>query len=222
MNEIDRWIDSGAGVDEGLRLLGIYAPNPHLSKLVALNPRKFSHLLLKSLSPFRSPETPDVKPKKGRAFRENWPFLADPKCPPELKVLAADKITAWIGQTDGHAALFNCSTPEECYEGAKKVIENFIENRKITSEFTYYLEHGNILGKHRIFADSKRIAEMRRLPVRELLRRQRNLTENIWRIKNEIGKGDKPHLIIEREARLRAREIELNEIERVIDEYSKD
>ena len=108
----------------------------------------------------------------------------------------------------------------ECFETAKKVIENFIENRNITSEFAYYLEHGNILGKHPVFAVTKRIAEMRKLPILELIRRQRNLNENIWRIRNEISKGNRQHLLIEREARLRQRELELQEINRIIDEYS--
>ena len=108
----------------------------------------------------------------------------------------------------------------ECFETAKKVIENFIENRNITSEFSYYLEHGNILGKHPVFSVTKKIAEMRKRSILELIRRQRNLNENIWRIRNEIRKGDKPYLLIEREARLRQRELELQEINRIIDEYS--
>lgn len=216
-NEIDRWIDSGAEVSEGLRLLNIYSPNVHLSKLVSLNPR-YSYLLVDKLKQFSSDYK--CKPKKGRTFRENWPFLSDPKCPPELKILAADKITAWINMTDGHEELFDCSSPEECFDTAKKVIKNFMENRKITSEFKYYLEHGNVLGKHPIFASTKKITALRRLPVAELFRKQRNLSENVWRIRNEISKGDKPHLLIEREERLRTRELELEETNRIIDEYS--
>ena len=44
MNEIDRWIRQGAEVNEGLRLLGIYAPNKWLDALVRKSPR-FRHLM---------------------------------------------------------------------------------------------------------------------------------------------------------------------------------
>lgn len=220
MNNVDRWIDSGAEVTEGLRLLNIYAPNAHLSMLVSLNPKKFACLLIKRLQNFGTKGEKKQERKKERTFRENWPFLSEPSCPPELKILAADKITAWINQTEGHEKLFECSSLTECFETAKKVIENFIENRNITSEFSYYLEHGNILGKHPVFSVTKKIAEMRKRSILELIRRQRNLNENIWRIRNEIRKGDKPYLLIEREARLRQRELELQEINRIIDEYS--
>ena len=220
MNNVDRWIDSGAEVTEGLRLLNIYAPNAHLSMLVSLNSKRFAGLPIKRLQDFGTKGDKKQERKKERTFRENWPFLSEPSCPPELKILAADKITAWINQTDWHERLFDCSNLADCFETAKEVIENFIENRNITSEFAYYLEHGNILGKHPVFAVTKRIAEMRKLPILELIRRQRNLNENIGRIRNEIGKGDRPHLLIEREARLRRRELELQEINRIIDEYS--
>lgn len=52
MNEVSQWLQSGAEVREGLRLLSIYAPNRHLEALVSRNPERFKDLLKKTLSRF--------------------------------------------------------------------------------------------------------------------------------------------------------------------------
>lgn len=228
MNEIDRWMDSGAEVQEGLRLLNIYAPNPHLDALVRKAPQRFAGLLERKLAGFSDsrravsaqaataaagPVIPRVK------FRENWPFLSEPDCPPELKILAADKITAWEESVRGHEELFQCTTPEQCFETAKKVVENNSNNRKIFSEFVYYREHRSVLGEHPIFKESRRMAELRALPVLELVRRKENLEEAIWRAGNEISKGTKPHLRAEREARIREKQRLLSEVDRMLKDY---
>ena len=93
LNEIDRWIDSGAEVQEGLRLLSTYAPNRHLDTLVRKAPKRFSYLLKASLLPFsskRSIVVSALQPAPKVKFRESWPFLSEPDCPHELKILAAD------------------------------------------------------------------------------------------------------------------------------------
>ena len=56
------------------------------------------------------------------------------------------------------------------------------------------------------------------MSVRELLRKEKQLRDNIWRIKSEIAKGDKPHLLAEREKRLEDRERELKDVLRMLDE----
>ena len=127
-NEIDRWICSGAEVTEGLRLLSIYAPNNWLEALVRKAPKAYSHLLKKALLPF-STEVPFSQTlTKGGRFREDWPFLAEPDCPTELKALAADMITSWHNYVNAHEDLFRCTTPEECFEVAAKTIRNFTQN----------------------------------------------------------------------------------------------
>lgn len=219
-NEIDRWIRAGAEVKEGLRLLTIYAPNRYLEKLVRLSPHRYKYLLVKRLEKF-VPKSKEVGPKKGVSFREAWPFLSNPDCPKELKILAADKITAWYEQLSGYEHLFDCKTQEECFDTAKKVLKNYMENRKITSEFTYYLEHGSVLGQHPIFEETKRFSNLRKLSILELVQKREKLKENCWRIKNEISKGNKPHLLFEREERLSLRETELKEVNKIIDEYSE-
>ncbi len=222
INAIQNWLKTGAEVQEGLRLLGLYAPNNHLHRLVSLRPEQFKHLLIERLSsllPSTPPVALTITPVAKIPFREQWSFLSEQDCPNELKILAADKITAYRNYTTAHQSLFDCTSLESCFVVAKKVVENFIENRKIHSELAYYKEHHVVLGKHPIFEEVKRIAELRQLPVAELFRRKTNLEEAIWRVQSEIRKGNKPHLLSEREQRLSAKRRELAEVERIISGY---
>ena len=217
---IQNWLNSGAEVQEGLRLLDIYAPNKHLRRLVALRPDRFRPLLIQTLSALIPKKTKPVCIGKN-SFREQWSFLSDRDCPNELKILAADKITAYRNYVVAHQDLFDCTTPEDCFFIAKKVVENFIENRKILSELAHYKEHKVILGKHRIFSEINRFIELRKLSIVDLIRLKENLEESIWRVQNEIRKGDKPHLLLSREQRLARKRKELSEVSRIIAEYEK-
>ena len=227
MSDIDRWFDSGAEVQEGLRLLNIYAPNPHLRKLVELDPKRFAALLKQCLSRFRSavgPRSDDARTAVAIAapasrFRDEWPFLSRADCPPELKILAADKITAWQESVDGHEELFQCVTPEQCFETAKNVLENFSNNRKIFSEFSFYKEHHSLLGEHPIFRETQRMNTLRALPILELVQKKKNLEGAIWRANDEIKKGTKPHLREDREARIAEKRRLLDEVNRMIKDY---
>ena len=219
MNEISKWLNEGAGIQEGLRLLAIYAPNPRIDSLVRMSPNVFGFLLTQALSPFAA--SGSIRPVPTRQFRKEWPFLADPSCPPELKILAADKITAYANYTSEHKLLPSCTNLKECIERAKKIIENYTENRKILSEFTYYKEHGKVLGEHPIFDTMRKISELRSLPITKLLKKRKNLEDNIWRIQSEIKKNNKPHLLESRRERLRSRQLELEEVNRMIQDYEE-
>lgn len=221
MNEIAKWLNEGAGIQEGLRLLSINAPNPRIERLVKASPVLFGPLLVRTLSQLAKPAGAEGIQilSQSRQLRQDWPFLDKPDCPPELKILAADKITAYRTYTAEHKKLTSCSTLDECFECAKKIIENYTENRKILSEFAYYKEHGKILGKHQIFKTMKKIDELRALPVTKLLKKKKNLEDNIWRIRSEIKKNDKPHLLESRRERLRSRQLELEEVNRMIQDY---
>lgn len=224
MNEVSKWINSGAEVREGLRLLSIYAPNPHLDRLVNANPPRFRHLLIRALSPFadvRIDTRPQLPERRRRGLREDWPFLSDPSCPMELKVLASDKITAYHNYCDLHEKLFDCITPEDAFETAKNLLENYRQNRIILSEFAHYKEHGSILGKHPIFKESLMLSRYQAMTDFELFENRRRLEGAIWRIKSEISKGDKPHLLVEREARLKEKQRELEAVERMITEIDR-
>lgn len=224
MNEVSKWINSGAEVREGLRLLSIYAPNPHLDRLVNANPPRFRHLLIRALSPFadvRIDTRPQLPERRRRGLREDWPFLSDPSCPMELKVLAADKITAYHNYCDLHEKLFDCINPEDAFETAKNLLENYRQNRLILAEFTYYREHGRVLGKHPIFKESRQLSAYRKMSAFQLFKEQRRLNGAIWRIESEMAKGDKPHLLAERQARLEAKRRELAAVNELMSDFEK-
>lgn len=218
-NEIDRWICSGAEVTEGLRLLSIYAPNKWLDALVRKAPKEYSHLLKKALLPFATEVPFSQTLTKGGRFREDWPFLSEPDCPTELKALAADMITSWHNYVNAHEDLFKCTTPEECFEAAEKTVRNFFQKSVSRTEFQYYKEHHRILGKHPIFALTKKLDNLRRMPITELIRKRRNVQDSIWRAEREIKKGDRPDLKVSREERLSRLKMTLDEINRMIKEY---
>lgn len=149
--------------------------------------------------------------KETKKFREDWTFLSKPNCPNELKILAADKITAWKNYTDKHPELFE---GKDNYATAKYIVDNFKENRAIYEELNYYKEHGKILGKHQIFAHLEKLKGFKKLNIRELLETEKKLEQNIWRIESEIKKADKPHLLADREKSLKIKQSELVEIKR--------
>lgn len=222
MNEVDRWLGSGAGAREGLRLLSKYAPNGTIERLVTAYQERFGFLLVRALKPFASGGMKEVSSQSVRKFREEWPFLSSPDCPMELKILASDKITAYQNYVSAHSALASCTTLEECFETAKKVIENYRQNRKILSEFAYFQEHGVCLGKHPIFKETRRISEIRSMNILQLVRMKKNLEGAIWRAKNEMAKGDRPHLDSERQERIDSKTRQLRKVERLIEHYEND
>lgn len=157
------------------------------------------------------------KISRQRSFRSQWPFLARPECPPQLKALAADKISAWERYTEAHRKLFDCSSLEECYQVAHELIENVKENRLIYEELDYYRQHGTPLGKHPVWTQFKRFENLRDKNIIELVRMyEKTLPHRIWRIESEIKKGDKPHLQGEREQRLKEVQAELAEVKRIL------
>lgn len=121
MPEIEQWLRSGAGVQEGLRLLSVYRPNPYLARMVERHPEKYRDLLIRALAG-TDRKAVAATAASDRSFREDWPFLSKPDCPPELKILAADKITAWANFAAEHERLFSCVSAEQCLETAKKCV----------------------------------------------------------------------------------------------------
>ncbi len=218
MTEIDRWFRTGAEVPEGLRLLSVYKPNPCLERLVKAAPDRYRDLLVRTLTGIDRRSVAETV-SSSRKFREDWPFLGDPLCPAELKILATDKVTAWRAFASAHSELFSAVTPEECLEAAKKCVKFYCQNRKIFSEFAHYKEHGTILGKHPIFDEMKRLQSLRTGGIFSLLGKERNLKDCVWRLRRDIASGDRPDLEAGREQLLESRERELQEVQRMIQEY---
>lgn len=134
----------------------------------------------------------------------------------ELKVLAADKISAWHNYVVLHEKLFDCISPTECFEIAKNLLENFMQNRSIFSEFAYYREHGRILGKHPIFAERKRIASYEKMGTISLMKKRALLEKSIWRLEAGIRKGDRPTLTERRTLLLATHRRELATIDQLL------
>ena len=229
MNEVDRWLSEGAGVREGLRLLSQYPHSLRLERLVSASPERYGYLLVHALEKYASPvrssaksaSLKEISGASGKKFREDWPFLSEPGCPPELKILAADKITTWQNYRDLHESLFSCESPEDCFETAKKLLKNFSENRQIIAEFTFYKTHGRPLGKHPVFKQVMKRDKYRSMSAVQLVKEEARLKASIWRDESEIKKGNKPRLDDARKERISAKRSELIYIQGLIAEYNK-
>jgi len=156
--------------------------------------------------------TSPAKPK----FRDEWSFLNEPGCPHELKILAADKITAWRNYTQTHSKLYSCKNKKQCYDAARTVIDNYKENQLIIKELNYYKKHKKLLGEHAIFAHLKNISRFKSMSIIDLMKKKMNIEHNIWRIHSEINKNTKPSLRTTREKRLRQKQEELAEINKIL------
>lgn len=237
------WLQAGAPFDQGARLFSLLAGKRHPFGILARRKSKGAEIALKlflcrfgkvpvpaapavvknptSRPAAASAEMPAAPAAPARKLREDWPFLADPACPPELKILAANKITAYHNYTRAHDHLFDCTRPEEQFATVRNVVENYIENRAIIKEFLFYKEHGHALAKHPVFNEFKEIRLLRKLNIVDLLTKKRRLEDSIWRINSEIKKGNKKHLQAEREHRLQQKKNLLAEVERLIADFNR-
>lgn len=138
--------------------------------------------------------------------------------PPELEALATRKFSCFYRYKDLHEKLFDANESIECTAIASELMDCYIENRQIYQEFEYYKASGKILGKHPIFLSFVRSAEINKMTIKELMIEQRKLNNNIWRVKNEMAKGDKPHLDTERKTRLKQMMIDIAQINKLLNE----
>jgi hypothetical protein len=243
--QIVAWIRKGAPLKQGVRLYAELPNKPRLLAALDRNAKQFEDqlklemcgMLGITLARFnqiikehgtKQPQQPRIEEngkKTGiekantpkRSFRTEFPFLSRANCPPELKALAADKITAWENYTAAHEKLFDCNSLDQCYETAFDVVENYLENRLIYEELEYYGKNGSILGKHRIFDQYKKYQRLRGYNVIELVKlHEKTLPHRIWRIESVIKKGDKPHLAGEWQKRLEEAQAELAEVKRLL------
>ncbi|MFR4036498.1 MAG: hypothetical protein ACLTZT_01105 [Butyricimonas faecalis] len=68
---------------------------------------------------------------------------------------------------------------------AFELVNTFIEGLPDKAELDYYKQHKGFLRKHRIFETQARIDRVRKMSVRELLRKEKQLRDN-WRIKSRL------------------------------------
>lgn len=220
------WLRAGANAEEGVQLL-TEAGAPSLTlRLVKTNPVANRRLMIDWLckkygidEDYTYVATAQVvlfSERKPLSFRDEFPFLNDPKCPSELEALASRKFARYHNYVNLHKKLRDCTSTEQCAKVSRELINSYLENRMIWEELNYYQQHGSILGKHPIFAAFHRRKELLTLNVKQLMIRQKRLKNNIWRVQDELAKRDKPHLELERLARLQAYQSELAEINRLL------
>ena len=130
--------------------------------------------------------------RKAIRFREEFPFLRQPDCPDELKVLVADMFSAYDLYRESHRMLVE--TPDdvatgETYLWAKTAVENFLENRQMWEELEYYKTNGEILGKAQAMRQAREKQEISSLTDLELSKQLGNAKSNISKGKNELEKA---------------------------------
>lgn len=153
-----------------------------------------------------------------QALRKEFPFLGASDCPLELKALVTDRISSYHRYQDAWPKLFTAATPEECAAVASTLVKAYVENRRTWEELNYYQEHHRVLGHHPIFRQFSNVRKLRTMSLRDLLRREKQVRMNIWRVESELKKNTKPHLDQARRDKLRGYQAELAEIRRLLDE----
>lgn len=220
--EIQNWLDNDQDPFSGINLLEKYCSDKIFIRLMKINPHKNKSKIVSKLAEIANLNYSERKSKakeparKGKSFREEFPFLSSPTCPIELKALITDKFSSFYAYRDLHEKLFDCTTADECADTAAKLLDNYHENRMIYAELTYFKKHNSLLGKHPVFSHYRKIKELHNLSIKDLVLKQRQLQHNVWRIESEISKGDKPHLLEERNRRLEEKKVELAEVDRLL------
>lgn len=157
--------------------------------------------------------------QEGLKIRDEYPFLNDPNCPDEFKILVADKITAWREYARKHAdlqlitgvdldseeipdeekeaakAAFEAMPEDEkeahVYELAKAAVADFQLNADIKKELDFYRESGRILGDLPQLNDLRIRQEIYDLSEAELVEMKLKAQKNASKAEKEIEKkGD--------------------------------
>ncbi len=121
-------------------------------------------------------------------LRDDFPFLFEPNCPDELKILVSDKITAFHNYTKAHERLFTAKDNSEMLVAVRDTVENFLNNRLIFAELDHYKKTGKLLKKHPYFKRKRRQEEIQKMSAGALAKLKEQLEMNIWRNKKLIDK----------------------------------
>lgn len=224
--EVLSWLNSGANAQEGVRLMTKSGASPLTMRLIRSNPIANRQMMVEYLCrkhhiesdysvTIQQPEV--IVTAKKNTFRQEFPFLNDKKCPVELEALASRKFSKFYAYVGLHKKLRDCTSLKECAETGRALIDNYIENRMIYDELHYYQKHKSLLGKHPIFQEFARRKELLTMPIKQLVLRQQQIENNIWRVNSEIKKGNKPHLDAIRRERMAGYEVELEEVKRLLE-----
>lgn len=151
-------------------------------------------------------------------LRDEFPFLGDASCPLELQALVTRKITRYHEYTGLYSKLRDCQSQEELSEVCGRLLDAYLDNQAIFRELTYYQKYKKVLGRHPFFKHFQQLNRLRSMSVRDLVKEQTKTRDNIWRVKSELQKGDKPHLEEKRRLKLQQYELKLQEINNLLGE----
>jgi hypothetical protein len=122
-------------------------------------------------------ETLKLAPKlDAKAIRVEFPFLNDAACPDELKILMADKISAWNRYLEAYEKIQKIKagelvvTEKESVVLALICVSNFKENKEIYDELNCYQTTGKVLGVHPIFKKLQLSREVETMTADELIK----------------------------------------------------
>lgn len=111
-------------------------------------------------------------------LRDQFPFLREKNCPPELHLLVADLISCYERFKENQPKLHDAMTNAERKVLVKTVKDDYISNKQAYDELEHYKLNKAILGKHPLF---ERLAEkeaIRLLKTEALTKEIHNLTTN--------------------------------------------
>ncbi|MDQ1150163.1 hypothetical protein QE382_002147 [Sphingobacterium zeae] len=229
------WLLGGADPTVGLRLFMDYTdPNKSIANIVSKNPEK--HLQLMKTALFRKADIPldfqvnkahieskaaviaktqESNRKEQYRVRTQWPFLADPDCPHELKLLISDKITIYSNCVKTYESLSDAKENELC-DKLRILVTNFVDNHRIYQELQHYKKTKTTLGEHPIFAQIKRIKDLRNLNTMELFKKKKNIENNLWRTKAKLKKEKREDLVRQRNEKIKELQMQLAEVNRLL------
>jgi ribosomal protein L29 len=130
--------------------------------------------------------------------------------------MVADMISAYHAFRHSHERLYQCGTEEEFRQMATATLENYLENRACWEELYHYREKGKVLGHHPAFEYLEKVKQIRAMSIPDLVRRKIALDNALVRLRKQIRTNSKPHLNQERQARLKEKTQELNEVNKML------
>lgn len=231
--KIYNWLVAGSDPQIGVRLFGLLINScPTILRILESNPASHLHMIKSVLQNYMDAQaesevfyvsnsevitpqeikknTANDSPKK--SLREQFPFLSEIDCPVELKILAADKITAYEKVVYFYNQLSTGATDKDQLHIVSSLVNWYKKNNAIKREFSHYRDKREILGEHSIFTEYKNLQALKQLSALELANMKTKVENNISRTKTEIRKGNREDLRLVREEKLRNYEIQLQEI----------
>ena len=159
------------------------------------------------------------------SIRVEFPFLNNEDCPNELKILVADKITAWNNYAEaqnkinaahtGEAPLSN----EELADLAEVAVKSFDDNQKIYDELNAYATTSKVLGVHPIFRRLQIAREVEEMSTDELIKYKASSAKYFTVNKKDLAKAKEAKddaKIAEIEARVADRSEKLFQVNKML------